>query len=178
MIAKPSDFGGLFSCQRVLIIGANGAGKTWFANRLSDRTGLPVFHNDAFALKTGWAYRDRSDIRRTQDDVIAQPRWILEGGPSLLQTDGLKRADVVVWLDPPKSVRIGRIIWRSIRFMGRNRPEHPEGNADWPGRRQFRFVRKAWRLDAKVRAEIGAALAETSTPTICHQTAKAARDLF
>jgi shikimate kinase len=158
MIIKPSEFGGLFSCQRILVVGANGAGKTWFAVRLADRLGVPVFHNDALALLRNWERRSRQQVDVARAVILDEPRWVLEGGPSILTETALSRADLVVWLDMPKGVRVRRIIWRSLRFMGQTRPEHPKGNADWPGLRQFRFIAKAWRRDVEMRQIVADAL--------------------
>ena len=160
MNIKPSEFGGLFSCERILVVGANGAGKTWFALKLAERLGLPVFHNDALALLKNWQYRSRHEIDVARAAVLDEPSWLLEGGPSILTEHALNRAEIVIWLDMPKALRVRRIIWRSLRFMGQTRPEHPKGNADWPGVRQFLFIIKAWRRDAKVRRIVSEAVGD------------------
>ena len=43
----------------------------------------------------------------------------------------------------PAPLRVWRIIVRSLRYFGRTRPEHPPGNPDWPGRRQWQFLVRA-----------------------------------
>ena len=90
------------------------------------------------------AYCLGAEIDMIRTGVVDQPSWILEGGPSVLTTHALSRADIVVWLDMPKGLRVRRIIWRSLQFMGQTRPEHPTGNPEWPGVRQMRFIGKAW----------------------------------
>ena len=40
MNVKPSETGGLFSCERLLVVGANGAGKTWCAGSFGAACGL------------------------------------------------------------------------------------------------------------------------------------------
>ena len=59
MTLKPSDFGGLYFL-RVVVVCANGPGKTWFARDLSARMGVRVIAKDAMALTTGWQQRPRS----------------------------------------------------------------------------------------------------------------------
>ena len=171
MNMKPSEFGGLFSCMRILVVGANGAGKTVFANKVADRLGIPVFHNDAFALLTDWTYRPRSEIDSIRTGVLDQPRWILEGGPSLLTEHALRRADFVVWLDLPKGLRVRRIFWRCLRFIGQTRPEHPSKNVEWPGPRQCRFIVKAWRRDAETRRTVSDRLGQTRVLHLTSQKA-------
>ena len=137
MNEQPSDIGGL-SFSRVIVVGANGAGKTWFARQLA----LPVISKDALALTTGWQQRPRSIVQAEILRLIDADRWVLEGGPSILNSSSLARAELVIWLDLPARLRFRRVVWRSIRFLGRTRPEHPPGNRDWPGMRQWLF---AWR---------------------------------
>lgn len=136
---KPSDFGGLFA-KRVIVTGANGAGKTWLAVRL----GLPVIHNDGLALTTGWRHRPSDHVKAARDQAAADPSCVIEGGPSVLSGQAIARAQVIVWLDLPRHLRVARISWRSLRYAGRTRPEHPPGNRDWPGLRQAKFIKQAW----------------------------------
>ncbi|MEJ6398140.1 hypothetical protein [Yoonia sp. 208BN28-4] len=145
MNTKAHLSGGPFALQRVVVTGANGAGKSTFATTLGQRSGLPVLHNDAFALTTRWQRRPRSGVQRAVAQALSAPRWIIEGGPSLIRPDVLAHAPLVIWLDLPRGLRIRRIIGRSLRYAGRTRPEHPAGNRDWPGVRQVRFVAGAWR---------------------------------
>ena len=165
MTLKPSDFGGLYFL-RVVVVGANGAGKTWFARDLAARMRIPVVTKDAIALTTGWQQRPRAQVQTALADAIKAEAWVLEGGPSILSPVVLDRADLVIWLDLPASVRFWRIVRRSLRYLGRTRPEHPPGNRDWPGRRQFGF---AWRAlvggDQFVRA-INGALAGSAVPLV------------
>lgn len=158
---RPSQSVGSFHFphQRILITGANGAGKSWLARLLAQRLGLPWVNNDALALGTGWAYRDKPQIVQSQAAAIAQDSWVLDGGPSLVRPDILARVDAVIWLDPPVALRVWRVLRRTLRYMGRNRPEHPRGNIEWPGRRQVRFIYKTWANDAQVRSTISAGVA-------------------
>lgn len=162
MNLEPSDFGGL-CFSRIVIVGANGAGKTWMALALAQALDQPVIHKDALALTKGWRQRDRATIAAKVLQQTAQSRWILEGGPSVLTPDVLARATLVVWLDMPGWLRGWRVLYRSLRFLGRTRPEHPAGNRDWPGPRQVRFFWRALVGGAQFRMAINAALADSQT---------------
>ena len=172
MKKKPSDFGGLCFC-RVVVVGANGAGKTWLAARLAERMAAPVISKDALALTTGWVQRPAAQVRADIIARIAADRWVLDGGPSVLIPDVLARADLVVWLDVPARLRFWRVLRRSLRYAGRVRPEHPPGNRDWPGPRQWRF---AWRVlvaGGRFRAAIAAGLDGAGVPVVRLQSAAA-----
>lgn len=180
MIQKPSDFGGLFVCggqssqsamRRVVVVGANGAGKTWFAGRL----GLPVIHKDALALTSGWQQHPRAHVQTEMARLVRADRWVLEGGPSVLTPQVLDRAELVIWLDLPGPLRFWRVVRRSLRYAGRVRPEHPAGNRDWPGLRQSRFAWRALTAGARFADAIEVALADTSVPVIRLRSTKDVR---
>ena len=183
MNKKPSEVGGLFSCQRIIVVGANGAGKTWVATRLAGQLGLPLIHNDALALTTNWVQRPRDAVRNARDEQAEGAAWIIEGGPSILRGTALARAEMVIWLDMSRGLRLRRVLWRTMTHIGRQRPEHPPGNRDWPGRRQFRFIAKVWTSDRVMRESVEAALAGYEGRVMHLKTPQAAsqgleRDLF
>lgn len=165
-MTRPTQFGGPFHFpyQRVIVTGANGAGKTWFAQRVAKTADLPWVNNDALSLKTGWQYRAKADIQALQDAAVSKDAWILDGGPSLIRPALVTRADLVIWLDPPAIIRLRRIVWRTLCYLGRTRPEHPQGNVEWPGRRQFRFLVKARKSDARIRDHLSEVLPICGTP--------------
>ena len=174
MIQRPSDdFGGLCFLQtshhclcRVIVVGANGAGKTTFANRFADLIAAQVIHKDTLVLTTGWKRRSEERVQEALLLHLADQRWVLEGGPSILSLTVLQRADLVIWLDTPTPLRVWRIIVRNLRYFGRTRPEHPPGNPDWPGRRQWRFLVRAGMSGPQFAHAIETALENWKGPVI------------
>lgn len=161
---RPSDFGGLFCARRILVTGANGAGKTVMAQALATARTLPLFHNDAFALTTDWQHRPLDQIDEAREAVAATEMWIIDGGPSIvLRGATLARADLVIWLDIPRGLRMWRILRRTLHHRGQTRAELPAGNAEGFGLRQWRFMWKAWRNDAEIRAKLSDALCNSPT---------------
>ncbi|MDX8352111.1 DNA topology modulation protein FlaR [Cognatiyoonia sp. IB215182] len=176
MNTKPSDFGGLYfldieevsgtMLDRVVIVGANGAGKTWLAQHLGTALDASVIHKDALALMSGWRQRPRSEVQAALCRAVQEDRWILDGGPSILGGPVLARATLVIWLDVPGPLRAWRVFSRSVHYFGRVRPEHPTGNRDWPGPRQMRFLWRALTGGASFRRAIVGALADTDIPVL------------
>ena len=174
MIQRPSPSGGPFAFdpaaldparhRRIMVTGANGAGKTHLARALAAATGAPLLHKDAAALLTGWRQRSGAEVRTIVDAHVRQPAWVLDTGPTSLRPDVLDRTDLVIWLDPPAWLRVWRIARRSVRYLGRSRPEHPSGNRDWPGRRQAAFLWRAWAERHAFDRAIGQALAAWPGP--------------
>lgn len=163
---EPSDFGGLFSARRIVVVGANGAGKTWLAGRIATALDLPLYHNDALALTTGWARRPSGNVVEARTRIADSTAWVLEGGPSTLSDAVLARVQVIIWLDIPRHLRFWRVLKRTLLFLGRERPEHPPGNREWPGRRQVGFLVKTWTHDSKARDWILQCIADSHAPVI------------
>lgn len=139
--------------DRIIVTGANGAGKSHLAMRLAAaRPGIPVVSFDAIKLRTGWRQRPRPEIDAALARAIGGEAWILEGGPSMLPR-ALERADALVWLDPPSHVRAWRLAMRPWRHRGRTRPELPPGNIDRPWE-QYRFALRSLRNGAVARRHV------------------------
>ncbi len=139
--------------KKVIVTGANGVGKSHFAARLaSARPDVPLISFDAIKLKTGWTQKPRAEIDAALSVEIAQPAWILEGGPSLL-FQAVSKADAVIWLDPPEYVRAWQLASRPWKFLGKTRPELPVGNIDWP-LQQYRFALKSLMKHAEFHTHI------------------------
>ncbi len=145
--------------DRIIVTGANGAGKSFVARRMGAvRPGVPVLSFDAVKLTTGWVRRPRAEVEAELRRIVAGPSWILEGGPSLMPV-AVGRAQGLIWLDPPVWLRAARLGWRPLRHLGRTRAELPEGNRDWPPQ-QYLFAIRSLRATARFRAGIERAVRE------------------
>ena len=127
--------------QRVMIIGQPGSGKSTLARSLAALTFLPVIHVDHIHWKPGWIERDRAEKTQMTLDAIDAPRWIFEGGHSKTYAERLARADTLIWLDLPLGLRLRRVVWRTLRYHGRTRPDLPE---NCPERFTFEFLTFIW----------------------------------
>ncbi len=90
--------------RKVMIIGCPGAGKSTFARRLHDVTGLPLYHLDML-----WHKPDRTNIPKEEFDVrlgeiVRKDRWIIDGNYQRTLEMRLKECDTVFLLDYPLSV--------------------------------------------------------------------------
>lgn len=127
--------------KRVMIVGQPGSGKSTLARQLGELLGLPVVHIDHIHWKAGWIERSESEKDRMCSNVHAQDTWIFEGGRSPTWPERLQRADILIWLDIPLPVRAWRVVWRTIRYHGKTRPDLPEG---CPERFNREFAKWIW----------------------------------
>jgi len=120
--------------KRIMIVGQPGSGKSTLARTLGSILSLPVIHIDLIHWKSGWVERSGPEKDILCAEVHAQDEWIFEGGRSSTWSERLNRADVLIWLDMPLTLRAWRVFCRTLKHRGTNRPDLPEGcpeNFNW-----------------------------------------------
>jgi adenylate kinase family enzyme len=113
--------------NRIMIVGQPGSGKSTLARALGERTGLPVVHIDRIHWRAGWVERSKAEKSRLCREAEQQRQWIFEGGHSATWLSRLARADMLIVLDRPVALRLWRVLFRTVRGLGRTRPDLAEG---------------------------------------------------
>ena len=153
------------SCvQRVSVVGNSGSGKTTVARELAARLDAPHIELDAIFHQPGWTELPEQEFRQRVSAAVAADAWIVDGNYSAVQDLVWKRADTVVWLDPPR----GRVMWQVIRrTIGRMilRRELWNGNREplanlWRIDPQRSIIRWAWTQHDKYRQRYAAAMTD------------------
>ena len=90
--------------KKVLILGCPGAGKSTFARKLRDKTGLPLYYLDMI-----WHKPDRTTITKQEFDaklseIIKQEEWIIDGNYGRTLEMRFEECDTVFFLDLPTTV--------------------------------------------------------------------------
>jgi adenylate kinase family enzyme len=137
--------------RRVLVIGSGGSGKTTFARRLGERTGLPVIHLDSHYWSAGWTPTPKEQWTARVDEMLAAERWIMDGNYGGTMERRLAAADTVIFLDLPRMVCLWRVIRRRLQAAGNNRHELPEG---CPDRLSLEFLSWIWTYPTRRRPGI------------------------
>lgn len=102
---------------RIMIIGGPGSGKSWLARRLSRLLDIPVYCVDDALHDEGGSLRTNSDIDRTVCSWASGNQWIIEGGNSRTYADRVAKATVLIYMNPPRWLRLCRVAVREkFRF--------------------------------------------------------------
>ena len=107
--------------QKVLVIGCSGAGKSTFARRLRDITGLPLYYLDRLWHKADRTHITREEFDRVLAEWLARPAWIIDGDYSRTLPQRLEACDTVFFLDFPLEVCLAGVENR----RGVQRPDMP-----------------------------------------------------
>ena len=137
--------------ERILIIGSPGAGKTTLALALGRKLGLPVTHLDVLHWRDGWVEAPREEFDALLREVLASPRWIIDGNYSRTIPLRLQYCDTVLYLDYPRLLCLCGAIRRVVTNHGKSRPDM---GGDCPERFDLDFLRYIWSFRKTQRGKI------------------------
>lgn len=106
---------------KVIVIGSPGAGKSTFARKLRDITGLPLYYLDML-----WHKPDQTNITEEEFDsklldLINGDKWIIDGNYQRTLDMRLRECDTVFLMDYPLEVCLSGAKSR----IGKNREDMP-----------------------------------------------------
>ena len=163
--------------RRICVVGSGGSGKSTLSRRLGEAHGLPVVHLDAEYWQPGWVELPRDEWHRRQAALVAADAWVMDGNYGGSFDLRFPRADLIVDLDLPRWRCVVGILRRSVRWIGRTRPDMAPGCPErWPTRK---FLRWVWRYPIDSRPRLEAALQEhaAQATVVRIRTRREARDI-
>jgi adenylate kinase family enzyme len=108
---------------RVLFYGVTGSGKSSAAHAYAAASGLPEFSaDDDIGWLPGWQQRSVEQQREIATDVAARDSWVLDSAYGVWRDIVVPRAELVVALDYPRWLSLGRLIRRSVRRVVTRQP--------------------------------------------------------
>lgn len=159
---------------RVIVVGTAGAGKTTLARAVAARLGIEHVEIDGLFHGPAWTPRPSflDDVRA----FVARDAWVTEWQYDAARPILLERATLAVWLDYPLSLRMVRVVRRTV--VRRLRRETLwNGNVEGPlwtfVTDRDHIVRWAWRTRHKY-DDIAAVVAHAGVPLVRLRSAAAA----
>lgn len=107
--------------KKAIVIGCPGSGKTTFAEKLRDKTGLPLFYLDAIWHKPDRTHISREEYDSRLADILALDCWIIDGNYSRTVDLRIAKCDTVFLFDLPTEVCLEGAISR----LGKKRYDVP-----------------------------------------------------
>ncbi len=105
--------------RRVYIVGGTGSGKSTLATRLAPRLGLEPINLDDYRYTPTGTRADRDVLTSTAADLAARDAWLAEGIYLTWTLPLIEAADLIVWLDPPRTVAAWRVLRRAVALQAR-----------------------------------------------------------
>lgn len=90
--------------QKIMIIGCPGAGKSTFARKLRDVTGLPLYYLDMLYHRPDRTVVSREDFDAGLQEMLARDRWIIDGNYQRTLEVRMEACDTIILMDFPLDV--------------------------------------------------------------------------
>lgn len=90
--------------KKVIVIGCPGSGKTTFAEKLNQGTGLPLYYLDAIWHKPDKTHISRDVFDERIGEIFNTAEWIIDGNYNRTIETRLKQCDTVFLFDLPAEV--------------------------------------------------------------------------
>ena len=107
--------------KKIIVIGCPGSGKTTFAERLSKKTGIPLFYLDAIWHKPDRTHIEREEFDKRLGDILALDTYVIDGNYNRTLERRIAECDTVFLFDLPTDVCVSGAISR----LGKPRADMP-----------------------------------------------------
>ena len=92
--------------KKIIVIGCPGSGQTTFAEKLRDKSRLPLFYLDAIWHKPDRTHISREEFDQRIQEIFATDKWIIDGNYNRTVEMRLKECDTCMLFDLPTEVCI------------------------------------------------------------------------
>lgn len=116
--------------ERILVMGCPGGGKTTFAKKLGRALDIPVHHLDKYFWRENRRPTPQDEFRAIQKQLMAEPKWILDGNFTRSVDNRIPHADTIILFDYPKVINLWRTFKRFLQHFGSIRPDMGGGNKE------------------------------------------------
>ena len=88
-----------YKYKKVIVLGNNGSGKSYFSKKLAEKTKLPLIHLDLIYWQKNWEHPCREEWINIQKNLLKNDSWIIDGMYISTFEMRFKKAEVVYFLD-------------------------------------------------------------------------------
>jgi adenylate kinase family enzyme len=136
--------------KRIILVGNNGSGKSFFSKELAKITGLPLIHLDNEYWQPCWQALPRDEWEERQRQLISGDEWIVDGNYTGTMELRFERAELIIFLDVNRIVCLMGVLKR----RGKKRTDIPDYLDERLDKGFFRMCAGLWRFAKKRRPAI------------------------
>lgn len=103
--------------SRIVVIGTSGSGKTTLAKAVAKKLGVKHVELDALHWDPDWTEVPDELMRQRVDLALREDGWTVDGNYGQFRDIVWARAQMVVWLDYPFMIVLGRTLRRTFRRL-------------------------------------------------------------
>ncbi|NYF23230.1 topology modulation protein [Sporosarcina sp. JAI121] len=127
--------------NRIMVIGVSaGVGKSTFARRLGELTGIEVTHLDRLYWKPGWIETSIDEFCDAQQQAVRSDEWIIEGNYAKTFAIREPHANTVIYLELPLLICLYRVLKRRLQYRGKTRSDMGEGCKEKMDRAFLKYI--------------------------------------
>jgi len=119
--------------RRIAVVGATSSGKTTLAREIAHRFGVPHVELDALRYRQGWVETSEEVFRGAVTECVGEDQWVIDGNYEDVRDLIWLRTQLLVWIDFPLYVTLGRLLRRTFSRLFGNE-EFAGGNREQMGR--------------------------------------------
>ena len=90
--------------RKIMVIGSPGSGKSFFSRKLSELTGIPLYHMDNIFWREDRTHITRPELVEAVDSIMKTPEWIIDGNYIGTMGQRMQGAETIIYLDIPEDV--------------------------------------------------------------------------
>jgi adenylate kinase family enzyme len=117
--------------QKVAVVGCGGSGKSYLSRRLGRILDAPVTHLDAVYFDQAWHTLPMETFAAAQRDLVARPRWVIDGNYHSTLPIRLEACDTVVFMDVSTPAALWGVLGRQLRYGAGHRGNGVHNRLTW-----------------------------------------------
>ena len=113
--------------NKIIVIGCPGSGKSTFARKLAEHTGLPLHYLDMLYWNADKTTVPKELFRARLAEILKGDKWLIDGNYLSTMEVRMEACDAVFFLDYPPELCLAGVEAR----MGKPRPDMPWVETEW-----------------------------------------------